>query len=230
MACKSLLLDIDGCLVRDRLLLHHVKDNCVQYVRSKLPDCKDPKQVNHILYLSYGHTARGLTQAFQIDTRDFNEKVYDKKLIDHLSEVIYGTEFQQEAKKVCELMDAGWKLTLFTNSPIEWARPVAEAIGDDRVFISCPGSDVNQSALKPEASAYTKFEKHHTHLYVDDSLKNLGTARWLPNWHPIHFTEGPKDPHAWCPNVQSMWELCLYVNSVDQWMKDNHNLSKQSGC
>lgn len=224
MACKSLLLDIDGVLIRDQGLLKHVKDNCVQYVRNKLPDCKDPKQVNHILYLSYGHTARGLAQAFQIDTRDFNEKVYDKRLLDHLAEVLYGTEFQQEAKQVHELCDAGWKLTLFTNSPIEWARPVSEAIGGT-IFISCPGPDLTLSPLKPEASAFLNFPKHHTHLYVDDSLKNLGTARWLPNWKPIHFTDGPKDPRMWCPTVQSIWEMCLYVNSVDQWMNDNHEKS-----
>ena len=38
MAFKSLLLDIDGVVVRDKLLLSHVKENCVNYVASKLPE------------------------------------------------------------------------------------------------------------------------------------------------------------------------------------------------
>ncbi len=212
MAFKSLLLDIDGVLVRDKLLLAHVKDNCVAYVRAKLPECKNPAETNRVLYLSSGHTARGLREAFSIDTSDFNAKVYDKKLMDHLYSVISGTEFQQEVKDIHEFTERGWNVTLFTNSPPEWALPVAEAIGP-LVGVRCP-----DGAFKPEAGAYKWFPSHHVNLFVDDSLKNLGTTRWLPNWHPIHFMEGPKDPKPWCPTVGSIWELCLMVNSVDQYI------------
>ena len=219
MAFKSLLLDIDGVIVRDKLLLEHVKDNCASYVRSKLPECKDPREANRVLYLGYGHTARGLTYGFGIDTKDFNEKVYDRRLMDHLAEVIYGKEFQQEAKELHKLTENDWKLTLFTNAPIEWAGPIARAIGDE-VCVACSNADVTQGPLKPEASAYAQFPKHHTHIYVDDSLKNLGTARFLPNWKPIYFSDEFKDPRMWCPQVGTIWELCLYVNSVDQWMQN----------
>ena len=121
MAFKSLLLDIDGVVVRDKLLLSHVKENCVNYVASKLPEAKSPRDVNRVLHLSHGHTARGLNMVFKIDTSDFNEKVYDKRLMDHLAEVIYGSEFQEEAKEIHELTQNGWKVTLFTNSPVKWA-------------------------------------------------------------------------------------------------------------
>jgi FMN phosphatase YigB (HAD superfamily) len=225
MASKSLLLDVDGVLIRDKLLLHHVKDNCVAYVRSKLPECKNPTETNRFLHLAHGHTARGLTTAFGVDVSDFNAKVYDKSLMDHLVDVIYGSEFQQDAKEIHDLILNDWKVTLFTNAPIEWAGPIALAIGDD-VAISCASSDLSKSPLKPEADAYTHFPKHHTHIYVDDSLKNLGTARWLPNWNSIYFNEGPKEDRLWCPQISSVWELCLYVNSVDQWIKDNHDVQK----
>ena len=102
MSIKSLLLDIDGVVLRSPLLLAHVQDNCVKYVASKLPEAKNPRDVNRVLYMTHGHTARGLSKAFQIDTSDFNEKVYDKRLLDHLAEVIYGTEFQLEAKEISE--------------------------------------------------------------------------------------------------------------------------------
>ena len=218
-AFKGLLLDIDGVLVRDKLLMEHVKENCVRYVASKLPECKNPRDTNRLLYLSHGHTARGLSMAFQVDTSDFNEKVYDKRLMEHLAEVIYGTEFQQEAKEIHELTEKDWKVTLFTNSPVEWAVPIGRAISDN-VYIDCAGHDASKTPLKPEATRYVKYSKHMTHLYVDDSLKNLGTAKYMPNWHPVYFNEGPKEDRLWCPQVSSIWELLMYVNSVDQWIRD----------
>ena len=223
MAFKSLLLDIDGVLIRDKLLLEHVKDNCVAYVHSKLPEAKNPRETNRLLYLSHGHTARGLTAAFGIDTSDFNAKVYDKSLMDHLADVIYGEEFQQDAKDIHDLVQNYWKVTLFTNAPIQWAGPVARAIGDD-VFVSCVPSDVTKGPIKPEVGAYTQFPKHHSHIYIDDSLKNVGTARWLPNWHPVYFNEGPKEERLWCPQISTIWEACLFVNSVDQCISDNHDV------
>lgn len=216
MAFKSLLLDVDGVLIRDKLLLNHVKENCVAYVASKFPECKNPRETNRHLYLSHGHTARGLNMVFKMDTSDFNEKVYDKRLMDHLAEVIYGTEFQQEAKEIHELTQHDWKVTLFTNSPIEWAGPIARAIGDD-IFVACPNPH-----MKPEIPAFTRFPRHHTHIYIDDSLKNLGTARYLPNWKSIYFNENEKESRLWCPQVGSIWEMLLFVNSVDQWILDNH--------
>jgi FMN phosphatase YigB (HAD superfamily) len=221
MAVKSLLLDIDGVLVRDRLLLEHVKDNCVKYVSSKLPEAKNPREVNKVLYMTHGHTARGLRKAFQVDVSDFNQKVYDRRLLDHLAEVISGTEFQLEAKQIHELTKKDWKVTLFTNSPIEWAAHVARAISDE-VFVACAGSDATTCPLKPEVDMYTQFQKQLTHIYIDDSMKNLSTARWLPNWHPIYFNQGPRSDNLWCPQIGSIWEACLFVNSVDQWIHDNH--------
>ena len=217
MASKSLVLDIDGVLIRDKLLMHHVKDNCVKYVASKLPESKDPREVNRILYLAHGHTATGLNTAFKIDTSDFNEKVYDASLMDHLASIIYEPELQEEAAQIHALGASGWNITLFTNAPEIWAKPVALAIGDV-VNIKCP------NPLKPSPDAFKDFPTHHTHIYVDDSLKNIGAARGLPNWHPVHYSDGPKEYKLWCPTVDSIWELCLYINSVDQWIEDNHNI------
>ena len=221
MAIKSLLLDIDGVIVRDRLLLEHVKDNCVKYVHAKLPEAKNPREVNKILYTTHGHTARGLQKAFQVDVSDFNEKVYDKRLLEHLAEVIYGTEFQQEAKEIYELTQKDWKVTLFTNSPIAWAGPVARAISDE-VAVVCAASDAATCPLKPEAAMYTQFQKQLTHIYIDDSMNNLQTARWLPNWHPVLFNEDATANKLWCPQVGSIWETCMFINTVDQWIHDNH--------
>jgi FMN phosphatase YigB (HAD superfamily) len=220
MAFKSLVLDIDGVLIRDRQLLDNVRQNCVRYVAKKLPECKDPARVNSVLFATTGHTARGLQTNFGIDASDFNKEVYDSNLRSRLWEVLSSTEFQQDAKEIHNLTKNGWRVTLLTNSPIEWAGQVAQAIGDD-VSVVCPGGNVLDSPLKPDASAYINFAKHHTHIFVDDSLVNLTTTRWLPNWHPVYFNEtkhvGGSNPD-WCPTVGSIWELCLFINSADSEM------------
>jgi hypothetical protein len=206
---KSLLLDIDGVIVRDPLLLQHVKNNCVEYVRTKLPECKDPIRTNEHLYLAHGHTARGLQMTFNTDTSDFHEKVYDKRLMDHLTEVIYGTDFQREAEIIHDFTRKGWDVSLFTNAPEQWATPIALAIGDT-IGIKCAGPDASTSHFKTDSSFYKGFPGN-PHFYVDDSLKNLGAARFLPNWRAIHFTEGPKERRSWCPQIGSIQELALFL-------------------
>jgi FMN phosphatase YigB (HAD superfamily) len=212
VASKSLLLDIDGVLVRDRELMTHVTSKCVSYVRSKLPECKDPAETNRVLYLSHGHTARGLEKVFGIDTRDFNARVYDKKLIGHLADILAAEQFQAEAAEIHSLTKQGWKLRLFTNAPWIWASKVALAIGDD-VSVRCPGNPC-ESALKPEIESYM-FSFDDLNVLVDDSLKNLGTARYLPGWKCIHFTDGPKDNALWCPQVSSIKEIVTNLSSLD---------------
>ena len=213
-AYKSLLIDIDGVIVRDKLLMNHVNENCVKYVRSKMPECKDPRAVNRILYMTSGHTARGLHNNFGIDVSDFNQKVYDAKLMDHLCEVLSTFEFQEEAKYIHEWTKNRWKVTLFTNAPTIWAGTVARAISDE-VYIRAGPDNVMTGSLKPDATAYADFSKTYTNIFVDDSLKNLATTRWMPNWHPVHFSQEPAEPRAWCPTVGSLWELGLFLNSVE---------------
>lgn len=224
MAVKSLVLDIDGVLLRDRALLDHVRHNCERYVKAKLPECKEPARVNRLLYGTCGHTARGLQTLFGVDTSDFNKKVYDVPLRTRLWEVLSSTEFQEEAAEIHKFTQNGWRVTLFTNSPIEWAGQVAHAISDE-IHVVCPESDLTTAVLKPEAAAYRNFAKHHTHIFVDDSIANLLTARWLPNWHPVYFNDHKFAQGAlkadWCPTIGSIWELGLFINSADLQM-ENH--------
>ena len=100
---KSLRLDVDGVILRDKALLEHVQQNCVKYVRAKLPECKNAEETNRLLYLAHGHTARGLERVFKVDVSDFNQKVYDKPLLKHLAEVIDTADFQYDAAQIHEL-------------------------------------------------------------------------------------------------------------------------------
>ena len=207
-----LLLDVDGVVIRDRLLFAHVKHNATRYVEKKLPDCKDPAAVNRILYLAHGHTARGLKNAFGIDASDYNEFVYDKSLLAHLSEVLEKDEFVRDAEIVHDLTQKGWEVTLFSNAPYEWVRPVSLAI-NDKIKIRCPGPDITKAHLKPDVNFYKEFDTCKGYYYVDDSLKNLGTVRNWPNWRPILFSETEKDQRLWCRQVGSIPELALTLGN-----------------
>lgn len=208
---KSLVLDIDGVLIRDPLLLEHVRYNVIQYVRTKLPHAKQPDRVNRLLYNHYGHTARGLKHAFRIDTRDFNEKVYTPRLTDHLWEVLSGTEFQQEAEIIHEISQKGWDVTLFSNAPLSWSMPVMHAIGHNVTVRH------NHLYLKPETGAYAGFSSSQRHLFVDDSVMNLHAANSIQNWIPVYYTGDRDKTHGEFPTVGSIWELELMCGAIDKF-------------
>lgn len=207
---KSLVLDIDGVLVRDPLLLAHVKSNIIEYVRRKVPLCSQPARLNSVLYKKHGHTARGLQQAFKLNVDDFNEKVYNSRVHDHLWSVLSGTEFQQDAKILHELTQSGWDVTLFSNSPLYWSLPVSQAISD-HVKVHHDGL-----FLKPDVRAYM-FDPERKHLFIDDMIANLQTASTLPNWVPVHYrNEGAPRSYDF-PTVHSVWEIGMMCHSINEW-------------
>lgn len=207
---KSLILDVDGVLVRDRLLLEHVKSNAVDYVRSKLPKAPEPARVNRVLYNRYGHTATGLNKAFGFDVSDFNEKVYDKRLIDHLWSVLSGSDFQEDAEIINDIAKSGWDVTLFSNSPLVWTLPVRAAISD-QVKI-----EFEDDFHKPDIRAYMSFDNTKTHLFVDDKEINLRTINYMGNWVPVLYSENENNRHDYI-SVSSIWELSLLTNTINQY-------------
>lgn len=213
MAFKTLLVDIDGVLIRDKDLLHHVRHNCVQYVKKKLPGCEYPARLNNRLYAKHGHTGVGLKNEYNLDVSDFNKEVYTPKVKSHLWEVLSSTEFQQEAEILHEIASKDWNVCLFTNTPIEWAGQVARAISD-LVYVKCPVGDV----YKPDPGFYLGLPTHHVYVYIDDSIRNLQGAKEMKNCKPVLFSNKKSDSF---PTIGSIWELGLYVNSVDQWISDS---------
>jgi len=178
----SLILDINGVLIRDPKLLDHLKRNCENYVQMKMPERPDTKYINYTMHQIYGHAGKGLSKEFKIDTSDFNDFVYDKKLTDHLWSVLSGTEFQQEAELLSRMTNDGWDISLFSNNPLVWSIPVSNAICDKIKVV------YNENKLKPNLVAYTQFSDKN-HIYVDANVKNLIAAHWLLGWKTIHFSQ-----------------------------------------
>lgn len=203
---NTLLLDVDGVLIRDPLLLSHMRENVIQYVQTKVPQCKNPRRLNTLLMKNYGHTAIGLQKAMGISASDFDDHVYDRKLIDHLWSVISGSEFQMEAKIIHDIVSQrDWKVSLFSNAPLAWTTPVSLAI-NDRIGI------VNHEYLKPHGPAYAGFSPLDMHIFVDDRVENLRPVKGLTNWHPIHFNEALHTGRPEFVTIGSIWEIDLITS------------------
>ena len=195
---NNLLLDVDGVIVRDNVLLNHVKSNIVKYVSKKLPGMKRHENINNLLYKAYGHTGLGLQAEFDIDTRDFNNYVYNKYLIAHLHDYLLVNEnFNRDKRILREICDSH-KVSFFSNAPLNWTEPIREAI-DLRITNTFDN-------IKPNIDSYTKFGTDEEFIFVDDKMENLKPTIFLPNWTPIHYTDKPESQYI--RNIQDLSVLC----------------------
>lgn len=170
----KLLLDIDGVIIRDKLLLDHVRYNVVKYVSTKLPSIESPSKLNTRLYNKYGHTAKGLRIEYGIDTSDFDDHVYNKHVLEHLYDFLKSDEFLNDARTLHTFKNK----SLFSNAPLKWTTPVSEILKCDTGVYS-----------KPDIHTYLRFPETEHYIFVDDKIGNLVPISVLSNWTPIHFSE-----------------------------------------
>lgn len=193
---KTVLLDIDGVLIRDNILLNHVNNSVVRYVKTKIPKMHNSSKVNSVLYKTYGHTAIGLEKEYGVDTTDFNQKVYNIYVMDHLYNYLdTSKKFKTDATTIRHILDIGYNVELFSNSPLEWSNAVRNFI-DQRLKTGV--------YEKPKIETYLKFDSQRDYIFVDDKLDNRRPVLFFDNWTPIHFSE----------NVES--RMVKTINSVDK--------------
>lgn len=195
MTKPLLILDVDGVVIRDPLLMAHMEYNVTEFVRKKLPQSKQPHKAAKVLYKKYGHTGLGLG----VSLKEFEDSVFDNPLISHLHSVLDSDVFQNDLmylRPLCKQYD----VRLFSNSPLIWTLPIASE------FRAPVKIHKNHDFVKPDPRAYTMFPKTIPKYFVDDSLLNLRTARGFPLWKCIHFSDKVGTEF---PTVQSMLELAL---------------------
>lgn len=205
-----ILLDVDGVVIRDRLLMTHVKSNVENYVRKRFPHVKDPKKFNQSLYTNWGHTRLGLQDMFpKEDFSDFDTKVYDRDLVSHLESHLKTDKFILNSKMpINELYnDYGHDVILFSNAPLSWTAPVAWAL-DVRCEVYLP---TKNNLLKPDPRIYEDVTRglKGPFILVDDNTKNLIPVLENPDFIPFHFSD------KFCgvfPTIQSIGELRVYLN------------------
>jgi hypothetical protein len=197
---KTLLLDIDGVLVRDQVLMDHIKFNIVRYVNKKLPGCGNPRKLNNLLYRAYGHTAVGLRKEYGLETHDFDSCVYTPQVIGHLEDYLDTPEFHMDADIIRNVLSLGWNVELFSNAPLVWSEPVKYSIDPLRVR----NSGVCE---KPKFETYMKFDPFRKYVFVDDKVCNLLPTLVFDNWKQIHFTTNKHEGGQFMTSVSSMDEL-----------------------
>lgn len=198
---KTLLLDVDGVLIRDKCLLDHVKYNAVRYVSKKLPTVH-ASRTNSLLYKAYGHTAIGLEKEYDIDASDFDAWVYTPQLIEQLEEFIETSdEFKHDVKTIRGILTMGYDVELFSNAPLVWTEPVRRAIDDFRVN--------NGVYSKPNIDSYTRFDKSVNYVFVDDKMCNLLPSLFFKNWTPIHFSEYQES--QFLPTINSLDSISKFL-------------------
>lgn len=203
MSHLHLLMDIDGVLIRDYVLLDHVKSNIVRYVSKKLPGMKRHEKINNLLYKAYGHTAIGLQEEFGLDTRDFDDYVYNRYLIAHLHDYIQHDEkFKRDAltlQHICDSTD----VSFFSNAPLNWTEPIREAI-DLRI------KNTSEN-LKPKFESYLKFGLDNKIVFVDDKIENLFPTVMLSNWTPIQYSENGAGDSQQIKVIHDISEIWPYL-------------------
>ena len=193
---KSLILGVNGVLVRDRVLLDHVKNNTIQYVSKKLPRETKPHRLTNDFNRVYGHVTVGLQKEYGIKTHDFVSRVYDSNLLDHLADFVDSREFRQDADIVRHLMHMGWSVELLSNSPLVWSEIVKYEIDPEMR---------NTIYEKPVIDMYHKFDPCREYTFVDSELCNLLPTAYFENWSHIHFSK--KAEFNFLKGVSSMEEL-----------------------
>lgn len=205
----NVLLDVDGVLIRDPAIIHHMQDNITQYVRLKVPRARNPEQMRTFFYKKYGHTARGITHALGIPTPDFNTFVYDRPLMARLADHLTSDQFQEDADVVRKLLNDGNNVTLFSNAPGIWTWPISCAI-DLRV------STAKFAGLKPQPVAYTHVRGPGPFIFVDDLYDNLGPIKRCPPWIPIHFSDTPVASDVYrIETLAELLETLAHIKSND---------------
>ena len=174
MAQKILLLDIDGVILKDKLLLHNVRENVVDYVKKRVPiknlDIMQARHLNKLLYSSYGHTLRGMRIAFpnnaqEYTNEDFSKHVYTRKLLSNLLHHIdKSDEFKKLQEEVQPILNHCFERNIpvhvLSNSPIDWSLPIFGSFDISHMVISADTifhSDhpyFNNILLKPDIDFY----------------------------------------------------------------------------
>lgn len=213
----SLLLDIDGVLIRNKPLLKHVGHNCTKFVQksSRQPiEYNMAAAINAKLYKTHGHTLRGLSVMYgpKYSSEDmystFNKFVYDESTLGMLATHLQSKEFLKDVEGFAEIADVCVEkkapICLFSNAPESWCEPVCVALEDivgSRVCIQmCAHDTMYPHYLKPDAEAYANVRRQVSsnsgnengngkHLiFVDDTLKNLiPVACDSQRWTPVLY-------------------------------------------
>ena len=178
---RSLLLDFDGVVFRNKEALRAVEKKSSEFTLQYIPV---PANVS---YQTYGHTVNMVNSLKKdlpkVTLQDYNRYVFDRPLLESTRDMI-GKDDLLRAKMWKHLVEKhNGDTCIFSNAPEVWIRCVLSFLDIDEVFLEkkilCP---CTLNDLKPADMAYTrvlKDRKKASSLFIDDSVVNIEAARKL---------------------------------------------------
>ena len=208
--------DLDGVILRHPALSKHIATRAAEYVAHRVPYLKgrDLCEFNRQLYLTHGHTYRGVCALFPEyagTLKEYNKFMYDATTMELLQSLKNDPIMVEHSKEISKLNEEcskkGTIKVIFSNAPVEWCETASYMLGflPEMIF----GSDhpvFMEKYLKPDPILYAHIGwfleayYHHNEIhitFVDDSLQNLMPLLKFkqPNkyWKPIWFQPHPQE-------------------------------------
>ncbi len=171
-----------------------------------------PEEVDSLrrhYYLTYGTTLRGLQMHHDIDSIEYLTYVHDLPL----------EEFLQPDISLRELLNSlPLRKFIFTNADLYHAQRVLDVLGVNGCFDGIVDVLALEYLCKPQPEAYLKalelagIDNPQECLYLDDSTRNLSTARDM-GIITVLVGDSKEDPSA-CYSIANVKDLPLILPEI----------------
>jgi FMN phosphatase YigB (HAD superfamily) len=219
----ALVFDIDGVIVRNKILLSNVGANCSNFIRlidkNNLTEI-DADTYNNKLYKDYGHSLKGwlhennkyniISHRRYIDNyfmrQLFNRYVYDENLLNDLRSYLYTDTFTKNEDYTYLLLiqnmciNNNLPVYLYSNAPMSWCSLVANKmkINNNNVYSSDHKLLSKQLLYKPDIRSYNKVATDI--LKNNEEVKNIiFIDDTLDNLVPLSSSNNKLQHDIWVP-------------------------------
>jgi len=219
----ALVFDIDGVIVRNKILLSNVGANCSDFIRlidhKKLTEA-EAVTYNNKLYKDYGHSLKGwlhennkyniISHRRYIDNNFmrqlFNRYVYDENLLNDLRSYLFTDMFTKNEdytylsliQNMC--INKNLPIYLYSNAPMSWCSLVANKMKIDHSNVYSSDHDLlsKQLLYKPDIRSYNKVATDI--LKNNEEVKNIiFIDDTLDNLVPLSSSNNKLQRNIWVP-------------------------------
>jgi len=219
----ALVFDIDGVIVRNKILLSNVGANCSNFIRlidkNKLTEA-EADTYNNKLYKDYGHSLKGwlhennkydiISHRRYIDNNFmrqlFNRYVYDDVLLNDLRSYLFTDMFTNNEDYTYLLLiqnmciNNNLPIYLYSNAPMSWCSLVANKmkINHNNVYSSDHDLLSKQLLYKPDIRSYNKVATDI--LKNNEEIKNIiFIDDTIENLVPLSSSNNKLQRNIWVP-------------------------------
>lgn len=226
MTFSTVFFDLDGTIYPESCgLWEAIRDRMNLYMVEKLNLPKDEvPEMRRTYFETYGTTLRGLQIHYGIDPNEYLAYVHDLPLADYLKPDPYLRQM---------VMELPLKKWIFTNADDAHARRVLNILGLPDCFDGIIDIRAVDFVCKPDMEAFQRLmrlvgeREAGTCVYLDDSARNLDTAREM-GFYTILV--GTKQPHPGArQSIASIHDLRTTMPELWERRDGHHGQEKGHG-